>query len=100
MSKHFKRPSRARKRAGILGAAALVAGAIAAGTAALDANESTAGASAAGPSYSCTTSTANGSCGPYAYKPHISSASGGGTYVNNNVWSPPAGFTGQSCLSG
>jgi hypothetical protein len=39
----------------------------------------------------CTTSTANGTCGPYTY-PHNSASSGYNTYVNNNVWNPIRGW--------
>jgi hypothetical protein len=39
----------------------------------------------------CTTSTAQGSCGPYDYS-QITSSDGSSTYVNNDVWSPVAGW--------
>jgi hypothetical protein len=40
-------------------------------------------------SYSCSVSTAMGSC-----------AYGTATYVNNEVWNPPPGFTNALCTSG
>jgi hypothetical protein len=40
----------------------------------------------------CTTSAAQGSCGPYDYS-QITSSDGSGTYVNNDVWSPVPGWS-------
>lgn len=40
----------------------------------------------------CTTSAAQGSCGPYDYS-QITSSDGTGTYVNNDVWSPVSGWS-------
>jgi hypothetical protein len=40
----------------------------------------------------CTTSAAQGSCGPYDYS-QITSSNGTGTYVNNDVWSPVSGWS-------
>jgi hypothetical protein len=43
------------------------------------------------PSASCTTSRANGTCGPYDY-PRNTASSGYNTYVDNNVWNPIKGW--------
>jgi hypothetical protein len=52
-----------------------------------------------GTTAACVTSAPNGECGPYAYAPNT--ASGGyNTYVGNNVWNAPAGFTGSMCAAG
>jgi Glycosyl hydrolase family 12 len=40
----------------------------------------------------CTTSDAQGSCGPYDYS-QITSSDGSNTYVNNDVWSPVSGWS-------
>lgn len=42
-------------------------------------------------SFGCTTSTANGNCGPYVYEPNTPS-NGYNTYVHNNVWNPISGW--------
>jgi hypothetical protein len=42
-------------------------------------------------SFGCTTSVANGTCGPYSYRQNTAS-SGYNTYVGNNVWNPISGW--------
>jgi hypothetical protein len=47
----------------------------------------------------CTTSAAEGSCGPYNYS-QITSSDGSSTFVNNNVWSPIKGWSESLTAAG
>lgn len=65
-----------------------------------------AGPAHAGAPYSCTTGATHGVCGPYAYPPITGSKNGpdcpqaGGSCVSQDVWNPPAGYTGGTCQPG